>query len=294
MCLKKCPHAQLVKIEEQILFYTVLGLLLYIVINQHMCPFSSLLLSVFPVAFGQYWFMTAYVVVYIMAPFLNKLLLLLDQESYIKLLILEIVLWGIIPFFTLQQATGMGFSQLIWFVVMYTLGGYLYLYKSKVSTRSYFFAVLLCIATILIIVVGMNYVGRNNAMIFNHVTYFRWSNSPVIIIFSLCLFRFFEKWNMKNSSIINFLASGTLGIYLFHENIFIQPIIWRYIVNGKAVYDSIWIIVNSFAGIIFVFVVGEILDFLQKKLSNRTEYIRVKISDLIERNFYKLVNNFLK
>lgn len=285
---------KLVKIEEQILFYTVLGLLVYVLINRHMCSFFSLLQSIFPVVFGQYWFMTAYVIVYIMSPFLNKLLLLLDKESYIKLLILEIVLWGIIPFFTLQEATGMGFSQLIWFVVMYTFGGYIHLYKSKVSARNYFLAVLLCIATILIIVVGMNYVGLNNAMIFNHVTYFRWSNSPVIIIFSLSLFRLFEKWNMKNSKMINFLASGTLGIYLFHENIFIQPIIWQDIVNGKKIYDSVWIIVNSLAGIIFVFVVGEIVDFLQKKLSNRTEYIRMQISSLIERNFYRLVNNFVE
>lgn len=237
---------KLIKIEEQILFFSMIGLLANILFFKgNDVSTLTLLKSFFPVIFEQYWFMTAYVIVYLMSPFINRLLLSLEKETYIKLLVLELLLWGIIPFFSLQETTGMGFTQLIWFIVMYTFGAYMRLYKSKTSSsQRYFKLVLLCIITMLIIIVTLNILGIYSQVIFNHITYFRWSNSPVIIVFSLSLFRLFEQLDIQNSVIINFIARGTLGVYLFHENIFMQPIIWQNIICGEKYINNIWILIS--------------------------------------------------
>ena len=203
---------KVLRTEEQILFYSIVGIVVNILFNGLDFSLNALLKSIFPIIFDQYWFMTAYIIVYLLSPFINQLLLSMDRREYIKLLMVETIIWAIIPFFSLQESDGMGFTQLIWFGVMYSWGAYFRLYKRAYSISRYGVLIVLSILLVLGMVSELNYIGYNNEFIYTHTTYFRWSNSPIIIIFSLSLFRLFESVHIKNSKVINFIASGTLYI----------------------------------------------------------------------------------
>lgn len=284
---------KVLRIEEQVLFYSLIGIIINILFMGLNFSVFSLLKSLFPIVFEQYWFMTAYVIVYLLSPFINQLLLLLDRRNYIILLITETIIWGIIPFFTLQENSGMGFTQLIWFIVMYSWGAYFRLYRRTVQLSRYIICIILSILLILGVVVGLNYIGENIEIIYTHTTYFRWSNSPIIIIFSLCIFRLFESLNMKNNRLVNFIASGTLGIYLFHENIFLQPIIWEKIICGPKWFGSIFIALNYIFALIFVFLIGQCIDYIYRKISRKLEPMRDSISKKIAKMFNDFIDNLL-
>lgn len=73
-----------------------------------------------------------------------------------------------------------------------------------------------------------------------------------------------------------------------------QPIIWQNIICGEKYINNIWILINYILAVIFVLIVGEVIDLVQRAVSNRTSGIRSKICRWMERNFYKTVNLFMK
>ena len=88
----------------------------------------------FPFAYNQYWFMTAYLYLMVLTPFINKLLNVLKQQDYKKMIVVLTIFLVIIP--TIFYTSGMIGSTLtpigvILFVYLYIIGGYIKLYGLK-------------------------------------------------------------------------------------------------------------------------------------------------------------------
>lgn len=88
----------------------------------------------FPFAYNQYWFMTAYLYLMVLTPFINKLLNILKQQDYKKMIVVLTIFLVIIP--TIFYTNGMIGSTLtpigvILFVYLYIIGGYIKLYGLK-------------------------------------------------------------------------------------------------------------------------------------------------------------------
>lgn len=121
---------RVLRVIAQTLFYTVLippVLALFGVLS-----FSELLniyhiwRCIFPVQSGHYWFVTAYVVLMLFAPFLNMAVQKLEQKQLLQ------VLGALLVFFCigktvspLQFATDRYGYDFGWFMVLYLIGGYI-------------------------------------------------------------------------------------------------------------------------------------------------------------------------
>ena len=80
----------------------------------------------------------------------------------------------------------------------------------------------------------VNVLGLKIGFFYDRVHYFQCNNNPFIIIFSLCIFCIFLKWNCKFNISRN-IAGLTLYIYLIHGNVIVRniyiPMLFGFIKN---------------------------------------------------------------
>lgn len=267
MLVKKenISYDRLKTVEWQILFYTLLGLLVGFMVGKHI-GLGLLLYSIAPIITGHYWYMTAYVIVFLFSPYLNLLIKNLDKEKFWRLLIICYVIWSIIPFFTLRENTGMFWSQLVWFVVMYFTGAYIRIYPAKYSKKIYINTFWISNTLLILSVFVISWLSRLHDGFTGYITYFRWSNSPLIVAICISMMRLADLSTPKTITWINFLASLVLGIYLFQENIFFQELCWNDWFNNTVPKTFLQQVAHVITSVVCVCVLGGLIEFLRIKL----------------------------
>ena len=261
---------RLMTVEWQILFYTILGLFVGFILRKNI-GLGSLLYSLAPVITGHYWYMTAYVIVFLLSPYVNLLISKLEKEQFGKLLVILYVVWCIIPFFSLMQNSGMFWSQLIWFFVMYLTGAFIRTYQAKFSRKVYINTLWISNALLILSVFVITWLSSLYDGFTSYITYFRWSNSPLIIVICISMMRLADMSSPQTISWINFLASLVLGIYLFQENIFFQDLCWNDWFNNTVPTSLFQQAAHVISSVACVCLIGGII-----------EYIRIRIFKIIK------------
>lgn len=270
------------QMEAQVVFYSLFGLFAALLFKCRM-SFGKVVMTFFPTVFNQYWFITAYIMVYIISSFINRSLLKLDGIHFRRLIAIFIAFWCAVPFFTLQENSGLFWNQFIWFVVMYVIGAYLRLNKRVFPKRTYLLVLLICNVILVASVIGTNWLSAYILKLAEYTTYARWSNSPLIICVCISMMRLVECRQIGHIKWINYLATGTLGIYLFHENVFIRDILWNNLFNNTEYIGSYAIVIHIMAAIAFVFLTGSVIDVLRRLLFVKTNTVFSFISDGVEK-----------
>lgn len=121
----------------QIAFYSVFFYVGYTLLRGTTFSVKDLVHYVLPVRFGQYWFMTSYMMLLVISPFLTKIVSVLSRKEYIYLIILTA--GGVI--LQLSQFKD-GFSVL-WFIYLFFVAGYIRKYDALLNWQNksgrYFF-----------------------------------------------------------------------------------------------------------------------------------------------------------
>lgn len=258
-------YNRLKTVEFQILFYTLLGLLIGFLLGKHI-GLGSLWFSIAPVISGHYWYMTAYVIVFLLSPYLNQLIRGLEKDQYLKLLLVLYIVWCISPFFTLKEDSGMFWSQLIWFFVMYLTGAYIRINPAKYSRKIYVNTLWISNVLLILSVFVISWLSSLHDGFTGYITYFRWSNSPLIVAVCISIMRLANISTPHNINWINFLASLVLGIYLFQENIFFRELCWNAWFNNTVPTTILHQIAHVITSITCVCLIGGIIEFIRIKI----------------------------
>lgn len=91
----KFKFRKILKIWVEVIFYS---LVLFVVSSMITANFNGInfLKSTFPVILGNYWFVTVYIVLYLLSPFINKFIYSLKKQQYkILLIIINIINYNI-------------------------------------------------------------------------------------------------------------------------------------------------------------------------------------------------------
>lgn len=112
-------------------FYSVVILVCLIVTKQGIYSSAQILNAFLPVSTRQYWFMTDYIILYILSPFINIGLQNLDQKQFKKLLLILLILFSIWDIFPGQQTGVQRGYSLYWLIVVYSIGAYIRLYSRE-------------------------------------------------------------------------------------------------------------------------------------------------------------------
>lgn len=230
---------KVVKLVIQVWFYSV-SLYLLLSLSYGFFDIKGLARVAFPLYWKEYWFMTAYMMAYLVSPALAILLRNCSPRQHALLVIVMFLILSPINLIRneiLNYETG-------WFIFLMALGAYIARYPKVTSWVKPWMALIVWFV-FLVGIVAADYWGHEVLYMMQH---------PVCLIWSIILFITFANAKIPNSKIVNRIASAMLGIYLIHDNNYVRPRLWNdwFFVGSHA--QSNTFIVFTIVAIIIVWV----------------------------------------
>lgn len=272
-CNNTRKNKNIIILSIQTLFYSLIFTLIFyfIDIKEINVSLIDILTSFFPIIFKKYWFITAYIIIYIISPYLNKFIQTLSKEDYKKFLLILTIIFTIIPTIT---TSNIGLSETSYLIYLYFMGAYIKLhYTKKIPKRKYLIISIICVLLYYLSVIIFSKYAYLNNIIYENINYFFEFNKIPTIICSISLFLYFKEIKITNK-FINKCASYTLGIYLIHDNNFMRELIWNNIVKLDRFYNSKLLALYGIEISIIVFVVCALIEMIRKELIEK-RYIKL-------------------
>lgn len=197
-------------LEAELIYYSVLASAVALFVF-HSIHIKDLIMSFFPVTKHVYWFMSAYMELYLASPLINKLLEKLSKRLFVYLLL-------VMGFSYCVLFTGDTYNagtNLTGFTFLYVLGRFIKSYHMYDNIKTKMFWI--CIVLYTMLVLGCSFLPTTGRLFPHFVNWFYLYNGLGIIFFGVIVFGLFSRWKFY-SSIINKMAKSVLAIYLIHEN----------------------------------------------------------------------------
>ena len=214
---------------------------------------------IFPITYYLYWFVTTYFIMYIILYFFNFQLYDVERKRYLKFIIILVILWSVLSSF---PYVNLGYSNVLWFILLYLIGGYIKLYVNKIKNKYlYLFVGMISYFIIFIRTIINHSVLESDKYV---ITHYIEMNDFFILLVSIFLLLFFSNLNIKYNKYINMVSSTTLGIYLIHDNPSMRTFLWTSYFRLFEITGSKYLILNSIKAIFIIFFVCIIIDLIRK------------------------------
>ena len=227
---------------------------------------TELINSLLPTITNRYWFVTAYIGLYLLIPFINKIANSLTKKEYITLLVILTFTLSIVK--TIYPANYiMNGSGIVWFIYLYLLAGYIRIYFDKKVNK--YKLLFLYLATIIIQIVIRNISLKSQITTIKDYAETSYNNSWFYtLIETLAIFLIFKNIKIKNEKInkaITKIAPLTLGVYLIHDNKYLRPVLWDKILHPLTYINSgIAIVIAEAVDVMLIFIVCCIVEKLRQ------------------------------
>lgn len=265
--------------------------------------FITIFHTLLPIRYNAYWFVTAYTGMYVLSPYLSKIVVSLTQKEYLKLLSSIFLFFSFYSGLSIEAdpfRIGSGYGPL-WFILLFFIGGYLRRYKPKVASKSVFSAYLICCMANAIAVSLSRTFLIHCKVISDKVTYgsFFQFNSPFILIASICLFIYFDNLKIRPEVLRTWIlkiAPLTFGVYLIHDSNFMRSLIWKEWLMTRNYYNPRVLFFHLIFSVISVFIICAcvekcrqlLFNVVGKFLSPITKYIKGKFDIIMAKLYLKL------
>ena len=222
---------KLVALWMETAFYSFVLKLLFMVTGQEPISVVSLVSCFFPIITGRYWFITIYVGMYLLSPFLNKLIHAMNRKEHTILnicLFILFSLWSSLHPSIAGMNSGGGWG-LAWFVVLYLAAAWFRLYYTPKHKPVILLGVFLLIPLLMAagqVAANIAGIGILQSVISN---WFRYDSAPVYLM-TIAMFAAFLNIRIKGdcaSKVICSIAPLTLGVYLIHAHANVSPWLWE-------------------------------------------------------------------
>ncbi len=215
------------------------------------------------------WFVVIYCILYLLIPYINKLIQSITKKQYTILLVVLIMFFYIWPTFWTKTTVKDGGYGIINFIILYLIGAYIRLYYNNFNSLSKSISV---------------YIGCTIVTtIFSLVASRAWQyNSIFNLISAIALFEIFKSIDIKHSKFINKLATYTFSTYIIHENALIVSTLYRDIFKTKYYWNSKFLIIHLIISAIGIYVLCVFIEFIRRLIMKKY------IDSFIEKIDYKI------
>ena len=270
------------------IFYSIIFFVLNTILFDFGVP--DLLKSVLPILMSTYWFITVYVALYLVSPYINKLCENMTQKQHLTLIIILLCvfsLWKSILPIAETIDTRKGYS-LTWFIVLYLVGAYTRKYNVQLFKRnslnllSYFAISFVSVFVKLMAIAASTKIS----MLAEGQNLFYHYDSITVFSASVFLFVFFSRLNVnspKIGKIVNFVTPSVFSVYIMHENFLWRERLWNDFLKASDMKESPWFVLHLLGCVALVFVVCILVDqirrYLFKVISTLVRSMRGKAKD---------------
>ncbi|MBR0541592.1 MAG: acyltransferase [Clostridia bacterium] len=312
----KFKPRRIIELYLIVLFYGVVFLILFSVLNKENFSLNNVLLTVFPSLNKTnqlyYWYFTAYLILFMLSPFINYIINAFDRKKLAYLLLILLVMFSVVPAFmqTDYFHTTSGYSYL-WIITLYFLGAFLKKYDVFRKIKSYKLFLLLCASVAFTvcghIMVNIYYSKYSNIDIesqslvlsnqygiysnFLKPSMFANYTFPTTVISSVLLMGLFSKIRIKNTFLQNKISSFiplVFSVYIIHTNKFIFEQVIAGLFEGYAELNPVLLALAVLGTALAIFVICIMIDMLRFELF---KLLKVdKLCLFIENKLIKLWN----
>lgn len=276
----KFKMSKVISLNNSVWFYNVLitGILIFtgfITLNS-----VGILKMISPISYKDYWFITCYLLLYLISPLLNTIIENISKDKYKKTLLLLFLIESLLPTLTKNEFFDVtnGFS-LYHFIFLYFIGAYLRKYPINKSytlkNMSNNLQILLYgFISLFMIFINVSMLLASNELVKLHPVVaevglifqngFLAYNNPLIVIQTVSYFLVFSLLSFK-SRFINYISAATLGVYLIHDNASIRPFLYKRFGFNSTSY-GITVILRIAVVAILIFSVCIIMEIIRKEI----------------------------
>lgn len=248
---------KVVKLFITLLFYSLVCFGIAVLFGFKGFSFKELILAIIPFLGGRRWFISTYIILFLLIPYINKTLNNLSKKDYQVYLIIYILIFSLWPTFLTSPPVTDGGYGIINFILLYSIGGYVKLHMEKIPNKLVSFSMYTVFAILTTIM--SFYVGRawNYNNIFN-------------VLGSLMLFFLF--YNIKiQSKFVNDLSKLSFGIFILHSDPMMNNYFYS-LMKCSSYYDSIYFIVHLIVCCLLSYIIFGIIDYIKEKIFEKTIY----------------------
>lgn len=213
---------------------------------------------------GNWWFVTAYILLIFIVPTLNEFLKK-------KPILVFIFIFYIYSVSLLISATNFDVIKAVLFYVM----GYLFRMKNKeISRKQQIILIVACVLgwTVIVLLKYLVLINYFNLKIINKLI----SVFISAVLVPICVWLFFgvfSSLNIGNCNIVNKIAASTFGVYLIHDSRAVRYLLWNKILRIADFQLSLFCFpILIILEVSLIFVVCSFIDFLYQKTIERAVY----------------------
>ena len=224
-------------------------------------------------------FTGTFLTLYLITPFLNKLIGALNQRQHASLIGVLLTIYTVSATVLSQPLT---YSELGWYVTLYLIAAYLRHYpmpwmaSRMITGCGLLVSLLLCCGTILVI---------DHTPLCHYMTpYFLTNNCQHIGSLSVAVFAFlwFKNLKLGYHPVINLIASTTFGVFLIHTaSDAMRACLWKDVLGVTGWYEKGegTVLLLSFGSVLLIFLVASLIDLVRQMA--------------IERPFFNLMRKYV-
>ncbi|WP_029231895.1 acyltransferase [Butyrivibrio sp. VCB2006] len=275
----KIRPSRILQLICQVYFYTILISVAMMIVGVYVVHTDDSVFKtvqyLFPISSEHYWFVTAYIIMYVFAPIMNAAVNTLSRKQ-LKYSILGLLVWfcfikSIVPVMFVTDHFGYDFG---WFLCLYLIAAYVRKYDVVLFYNAKRSALVFVVSCLMIgfMCIAIYYFNYR----FGGLNYY--AEVPIHLNFiftltgSLGLFSFFRFYKMRESRFadaVRFVAPLTFGVYLLHMHLEIKDrwVIWLTHLLGEVPTGSIILYVwHLLRSVIIVFAAGVFVDWIRKMI----------------------------
>ena len=223
---------------------------------------------IFPIASCNWWFLTNYVMVYLIAPFIECGLRTIDK-SVVKQIIYIMTFIEVGSFLMFVPSFGSSFYGLLY---IYVLARYISINSNSICFSTNWLITIYIICFMLLW--GMCYWATALPGMYAKLSFFILGyNNPFIIVMSVSIFFLFLKLKPYYSRYINQLLSNVFSVYLLTEGI--GDSLYKYeafLFNNNSLYGILFVIFSMFLCLLFGKIVSICFVPIYKLISNTNHF----------------------
>lgn len=248
---------------------------------------SDTVKTFFPTTFANNWYITCYLLFYMIHPFLNRMLDQMSINEHLAFATILFVIYFIIPVLPLEEINLFFANEFVIFLATYVIVNFIEIYKNEWTENLKFNECILFVSIIsyVVLILCVDFLGLRTNYFLNRLVRWNMNNSLFMFLIAFSSFNIMKKKKFINRS-INYLSSLSLLVYIFHENLafrrYLRPVIEFSILNRFG-------IEHAFICAVCMAVSLAILSFIISAIY-KTFFTKIvsKLSSIISKNFLTL------
>ena len=214
----KSTWPKAVRLWLEMLFYSVVLTVLFAIFDDYELTPRRVFIMLTPFICETWWFATAYLLMLLASPFVNKLLNACGARTHLKLIIGMVIVWSVVPSLFNEYPQ---FSELIWFLTLYVIAAFVRLHPGYFSgcAKRYLLIGMGFYLAIVLLMVLIDVTGFTTDIwgVDSYVDALHWHDNILVLAMSVFVFLAFVKTEIRHSRLINTVAGTMFGVYLLHE-----------------------------------------------------------------------------